>query len=248
MIFLKSKDEIQVMRRAGAIVANVLLEVKSYVKPGVTTGYLDGIAEKLIRKSGAVPTFIGYQGYPKSLCTSINEQVVHGIPGDVVLRDGDIIGIDCGVTFQGFVADHAVTVPVGTVADPRLTLIERTQRALIAGIAAFQLGKRIGDVGFAVESSARPFGYGVVRDFVGHGVGRKMHEEPQVPNFGVEGTGPRIKLGMVIAIEPMFNIGSHEVKVLKDGWTVVTKDASDSAHFEHTVAMTEDGPLVLTQP
>ncbi|MBF0103717.1 MAG: type I methionyl aminopeptidase [Deltaproteobacteria bacterium] len=248
MIFLKSKDEIQIMRRAGAVVADVLLKLEAHVKPGVTTGDLDRIAEEHIRKSGALPTFVGYQGYPKSLCTSINEEVVHGIPGSRLLKEGDIIGIDCGVTLEGYVADHAITFGVGVISDEYQRLLDLTVKALKAGLDAFVLGNRIGDIGHAVQSVAAECDYGVVRDFVGHGIGRKMHEEPQVPNFGKPGTGPRIKAGMVIAIEPMFNLGTHEVQVLKDGWTVVTKDRKASAHFEHTIAMAESGPVLLTVP
>ncbi|OVE80679.1 type I methionyl aminopeptidase [bacterium K02(2017)] len=246
MIFLKSNDEIQIMRRAGALVAEVLLKLKDEVKPGISTLELDQIAEEHIRKNGAVPTFIGYQGYTKSLCTSINEEVVHGIPGDKKVSSGDIIGIDCAVTLNGYVADHAITFPVGEVTEDKLKLIQITKDGLDAGIAAFKLNNRIGDVGNAVQKKAKPHHYGVVRDFVGHGVGRKMHEEPQVPNFGKPGIGPRIKNGMVIAIEPMFNLGTHEVQVLNDGWTVVTKDNKDSAHFEHTIALSDKGPVLLT--
>ena len=236
------------MRRAGKIAAEVLLKVKEKVVPGITTEDIDRHAEELIRKMGATPTFIGYQGYPKTLCTSINEEVVHGIPSpDKILQDGDIIGIDCGVTLDGFVADHAMTLPVGTISDTRLELLEATEQALHVGIGAFKLDNRIGDIGHTIQTFAEQFNYGVVRDFVGHGIGRKMHEEPQVPNFGKPATGPRIKLGMVIAIEPMFNLGTHEVKVLEDGWTVETKDGMDSAHFEHTIALTEEGPEILTK-
>jgi len=235
------------MRRAGCIVAEVLLKLKECVQPGVTTDELDRIAEKHIRKAGAIPTFIGYQGFPKTLCTSINQEVVHGIPGERELKEGDIIGIDCGVTLEGFVADHAMTLPVGKISQEKTQLIETTEKALMAGIEAFQLGNRIGDIGYAIQEVAKPYNYGVVKDFVGHGVGRKMHEEPQVPNFGKLGTGPRIKKGMVIAIEPMFNLGTFEVRVLKDGWTVVTKDGRDSAHFEHTIALTDEGPKILTK-
>lgn len=237
------------MRRGGALVAEVLLKLKDLVRPGVSTEELDQVAEKHIRDAGAVPTFIGYQGYTKSLCTSINEQVVHGIPSKTeVVQEGDLIGIDCAVTYKGYVADHAMTLPVGQVSQEKQDLIENTRQGLENGIQAFQLGNRIGDIGLAVQETAKPHKYGVVRDFVGHGVGRKMHEEPQVPNFGVAGTGPRIKVGMVVAIEPMFNLGTHEVFVKKDGWTVVTKDGKDSAHFEHTIAQTENGPVVLTLP
>lgn len=235
------------MQKAGKIAAEVLLKVGELVKPGITTGDLDKIAEEFIRDAGATPTFIGYQGYPKTLCASINEEVVHGIPGDKVLEEGDSIGIDCGVTYEGFVADHAITFPVGKVSDEITKLIDATRQALHVGIAEFKLGNRIGDIGHAVEKFAKPYQYGVVRDFVGHGVGRKMHEEPQVPNFGKPGTGSRIKVGMVIAIEPMFNMGTQEVMILDDGWTVVTKDKKTSAHFEHTIAQTEDGPVILTE-
>jgi methionyl aminopeptidase len=247
VIYLKSQDEIDKMRRAGKIAAEVLLNLGERVKPGITTEELNRIAEAQIRKSGAVPTFIGYQGYPKTLCTSINEEVVHGIPGKRVLEEGDIIGIDCGVTYEGFVGDHAVTFAVGAVSSEKAQLLEKTREALAIGVGCFAEGQRIGDIGFAIQSFAEGLSYGVVRDFVGHGVGRKMHEEPQVPNFGRFGTGPRIKVGMVIAIEPMFNLGTHEVKVLADGWTVVTKDAKASAHFEHTIALTPEGPEILTK-
>lgn len=247
MIFLKSKDEIQIMRRAGAIVAEVLLKLEEMVKPGVTTLELDRVAEEYIRKKGGVPTFIGYQGYPKTLCTSVNEAVVHGIPCDKVLNEGDIVGIDCGVTLEGYVADHAKTFAVGKISDEKVELLIRTKDALQIGLEKIQLGNRIGDIGHAIQSLAEKHNYGVVRDFVGHGVGQKMHEEPQVPNFGTPGTGPRIKEGMVIAIEPMFNLGTYKVKVLQDGWTVVTRDEKPSAHFEHTIALTEEGPKVLTK-
>jgi len=247
VIFLKSKDEIQIMRRAGAIVAEVLLKLEEMVKPGVTTLELDRVAEEYIRKKGGVPTFIGYQGYPKTLCTSVNEAVVHGIPCDKVLNEGDIVGIDCGVTLEGYVADHAKTFAVGKISDEKVELLIRTKDALQIGLEKIQLGNRIGDIGHAIQSLAEKHNYGVVRDFVGHGVGQKMHEEPQVPNFGTPGTGPRIKEGMVIAIEPMFNLGTYKVKVLQDGWTVVTRDEKPSAHFEHTIALTEEGPKVLTK-
>ena len=234
------------MQAAGKIVAEVLLKLQEALKPGMTTDDLDKIAEEMIRKSGAVPTFIGYNDYPKSLCTSINEEVVHGIPGKKVINEGDIIGIDCAVTYKDFVADHAKTLPVGKVDEECAQLIKVTEQGLYAGIEAFKLGNRIGDIGVAVQAVAEPYGYGVVKDFVGHGVGRKMHEEPQVPNFGKPATGPRIKQGMVLAIEPMYNLGSYDVTILEDGWTVVTKDKKRSAHFEHTIALTENGPEILT--
>lgn len=247
MIFLKSKDEIEIMRQGGAIVAEVLLKLEEALSPGMTTEDLDKMAFEWIKKAGGTPTFIGYQGYPKTLCTSVNEEVVHGIPNTAkVLNEGDIVGIDCGVTFKGFVADHAKTLAVGAISEQNQTLIDDTRTALQKGIEQFEVGKRIGDIGHAVQSFAEPKGYGIVRDFVGHGVGRKMHEEPQVPNFGTPGTGTRIKVGMVLAIEPMLNLGTHEVKVLKDGWTVITKDRKNAAHFEHSLAMTESGPILLT--
>jgi methionyl aminopeptidase len=246
VIVLKSAQDIQKMRRAGAIVAEVLLKLKETIKPGITTNDLDRIAEEVIRGMGAIPTFIGYQGYPKTLCTSINEEVVHGIPGKKLLKEGDLIGIDCGVTLEGFVADSAITLPVGNISATDAQLIRLTQEALFVGIDQFQVGNRVGDIGYAIQCVAEQHGYGVVKDFVGHGVGQRMHEEPQVPNFGRPGTGPRFKAGMVLAIEPMFNLGTGNVKVLSDGWTVVTKDGKNSAHFEHTIALTENGPQVLT--
>lgn len=248
MIFLKSNDEIEIMRQAGAIAAQVLLKLSDQVKPGVSTEDLDRIAEEMIRAAGAVPTFIGYQGYPKTLCTSINEEVVHGIPSPKrLLKEGDIIGIDCGVTYKGFVGDHAKTFAVGSVDTQNAKLLTVTEEALEAGIKALKMGNRVGDVSAAVQAVADRHRYGVVKDFVGHGIGRKMHEEPQVPNFGVAGTGPRLKVGMVLAIEPMFNLGTGDVKVLEDGWTVVTRDGKCSAHFEHTIALTPSGTLVLTK-
>lgn len=248
MIFLKSKEEIEIMRQGGAIVAEVLLKLEEALSPGMTTEDLDRMAFEWIKKAGATSTFIGYQGYPKTLCTSVNEEVVHGIPSkSKVLKEGDIVGIDCGVTYKGFVADHAKTMAVGQVSDENQKLIDDTRKSLQKGMDAFVMGNRIGDIGYAVQNFAEPMGYGIVRDFVGHGVGRKMHEEPQVPNFGTPGTGTRIKVGMVLAIEPMLNLGTHEVKVLKDGWTVITKDRKCAAHFEHSLAMTENGPELLTK-
>lgn len=246
MIVLKSHHDIQKMRVAGRIVAEVLLKLREKLAPGVTTNELDRLAEEHIRKSGGVPTFIGYQGYPKTLCTSVNAEVVHGIPGPYVLREGDIIGIDCGVTHSGFVADAAETMSVGVISEADVKLIETTRQAMHEGIKAFAEGNRVGDISWAIQQMAEQHGYGVVKDFVGHGVGQKMHEEPQVPNFGRPATGPRLKTGMVLAIEPMFNLGAGDVKVLSDGWTVVTKDGRSSAHFEHTIALTENGTEILT--
>ncbi len=247
MIILKSYDEIETMAKANRIVAEVLAILAEQVSAGMTTDDLNRIADEHIRKKGGIPTFIGYRGYPKALCTSINEQVVHGIPGLQVLKDGDIIGIDCGVTFGGFVGDSAVTVGVGKISDEDAKLIQVTKESLYLGIQKVVAGGRIGDIGDAVGSYAESYGYSVVKDFVGHGIGRQMHEEPQVPNYGAPGTGPRIKVGMVLAIEPMINRGGAEVEVLGDQWTVVTKDRSNSAHFEHSIACTPEGPRILSQ-
>lgn len=247
MIVLKSPDEIEKMAKAGRIVAEVLLKLGETVAPGITTDDLDRMANEWIKKKGAIPTFVGYRGYPKSICTSVNEEVVHGIPGNRVLAEGDIIGIDCGVTCEGFVGDSARTLPVGKVSDEALRLMRVTEGCLAKAIECVTDGRRLGDIGHAVQNHAEEGGFSVVRDFVGHGIGRVMHEDPQVPNYGESGTGPRIKVGMVLAIEPMVNAGGHEVQVLDDKWTVVTKDRSLSAHFEHTIACTREGPRVLTK-
>ncbi len=247
MIIRKSKAEIEKMRAAGKIVAQVLQSLSAMVEPGITTLDLDREAERLIRDAGGVPTFKGYNGYRASLCTSINEEVVHGIPSDKrKLREGDIIGIDCGVTLQGYVGDSAITVPVGKISDEVAKLIDATRQSLNEAITQCQVGNRLGDVGFAVQSYVESLGYSVVRNYCGHGIGRAMHEDPQVPNYGEPGKGTIIREGLVIAIEPMINLGGHHVKQLADGWTVVTIDGRPSAHFEHTVAITQDGPQVLT--
>lgn len=247
MIVLKSAEEIEKMAKAGRIVAEVLLKLKEEVAPGITTNDLDRMANELIKKKGALPTFVGYRGYPKSICTSVNEEVVHGIPGDRVLVEGDIVGIDCGATCDGFVGDSAMTLPVGTVSEEALRLMRVTEEALAKALGQVKDGSRLGDIGHAVQTIAEGNGFSVVRDFVGHGIGRVMHEDPQVPNYGEAGTGPRIKVGMVLAIEPMINLGRAEVQVLADKWTVVTRDRKLSAHFEHTVACTDQGPRVLTR-
>lgn len=234
------------MARANGIVAFVLSKLMEAVKPGITTDDLDRMAEEMIRKKGGIPTFIGYRGFPKSICTSVNEQVVHGIPGKRILCEGDIIGLDCGVTLDGFVGDSAVTVPVGQVTPLALQLMKVTKECLDRAIDQVREGRRIGDIGAVVSEHAKAHGYSVVRDFVGHGIGRVMHEEPQVPNYGEKGSGHRIKVGMVVAIEPMINVGTHEVETLEDKWTVVTRDKKLSAHFEHSVACTKEGPRVLS--
>lgn len=234
------------MRAAGRIVAEVLDRLATMVQPGITTRDLDREAERMIRDAGAFPTFKGYHGYPASICTSINDEVVHGIPSDRRLRDGDIIGIDCGATYTGYVGDSARTVPVGKISDDIKKLLEVTRQSLYQAIEKCRVGNRLGDVCNAVQAYVEPLGYSIVRNYCGHGIGRAMHEEPQVPNYGRPGTGPVLREGWVLAIEPMINLGREDVKVLSDGWTVITIDGKPSAHFEHTVAITADGPQVLT--
>lgn len=248
MIILKSPREIELMHEAGAIAYEVHQELAKAVQPGVTTGELDALAESLIRKAGGIPTFKGYSGFPASICASVNEEVVHGIPGKRKLQEGDVIAIDLGVTYKGFVGDTAYTHPVGKISAEAQKLLDVTRVSLEKAIEQCYPGKRLGDIGHAVQSYAEAHGLGVVRDFVGHGVGATMHEDPQVPNFGTPGTGKELRSGMVIAIEPMVNAGTWEVKVLKDKWTVVTADRRYSAHFEHTVAITDNGPVILTLP
>src|SRR5215467_5180304 len=246
MIIRKSKSEIAEMRAAEQIVARVLDRLSKMVEPGITTRDLDREAESMIRAAGAIPTFKGYHGYPASICTSINDQVVHGIPGDRKLREGDIIGIDCGATYQGYVGDSALTVPVGEVAPEVTKLIEVTRESLFQAIGKCRVGNRLGDVQHAVQAYVEPLGYSVVRNYCGHGIGRAMHEEPQVPNYGEPGTGKLLREGWVLALEPMINLGRHDVKQLSDGWTVITLDGRPSAYFEHKVAITENGPEILT--
>ena len=248
MIVCKSASEIERMRAANMLVADVLHELETLVAPGVTTADLDAAAEKLVRAAGAEPAFKGYRGYPATLCASINEEVVHGIPSKKrALGDGDIVSLDMGVKLNGFYGDSAVTVPVGRVSDGVLKLLKVTQEALELAIAQVRVGGRVSDIGHAVQRHVEANGFSVVREFVGHGIGSSLHEDPQIANYGEPGRGPRLAEGMVLAIEPMVNMGRSAVKVLADGWTAVTKDGSLSAHFEHTVAVTRDGPLVLTQ-
>jgi len=250
MVTLKSAREIEIMARAGAIVYATLDLCRGLVRPSITTEDLDREAEKFIRSHpGATPSFKGLYGFPKSLCISVNDEVVHGIPSPKrVLREGGIVSIDCGVCVDGFHADSAITVPIGTVTPDILTFLETTQRALAAGIEQARLGNHVGDIGHAVQTVAEAGGYGVIRELVGHGVGTKMHEDPQVPNHGRPKRGERLLEGMTIAIEPMITVGDYKTKVLPDKWTVVTADGSLSAHFEHTVAVTAAGPRILTRP
>jgi methionyl aminopeptidase len=247
VIVCKSPAELERMRTANVLVADVLAELAVLVAPGVTTAELDEAAETLVRGAGAEPAFKGYRGYPATLCASVNEQVVHGIPSKRALRDGDIISLDMGVKLNGFYGDSAVTVPVGRVSEEASRLLQATREALDRGIAQVKLGGRVSDIGHAIQRHVEASGFSVVREFVGHGIGAALHEEPQIANYGEPGRGPRLAEGMVLAIEPMVNAGRPAVKVLADGWTAVTKDGSLSAHFEHTVAVTKNGPLVLTQ-
>ena len=234
------------MHEAGRIVAQMLAACRAAVRPGVTTGELDRAAEEFIRGQGGVPTFKGYHGFPYSICASVNEQIVHGFPSNYQLKEGDIFSIDCGVTLEGFVGDTATTVPVGEVDEEKRRLIRITEECLERAIQKCRPGNHLGDIGWAVQEHAEANGYSVVRDYVGHGIGRRMHEDPQIPNYGRPGLGPKIKSGYVFAVEPMVNQGTHFTKVLSDGWTVVTMDGKPSAHAEHTIAITEEGPEVLT--
>jgi len=248
MIIGKSQKEIDKMRASGQLVGRVLQELRAMVEPGITTLEVDQAAERMIRAAGATPTFKGYNGFPFSICASVNEQVVHGFPSQYELKDGDIFSIDVGVTLGGFVGDTATTVAVGKVSEDRLRLMRVTEECLELAIEQCRAGNHLGDIGFAVQSHAEAQGYSIVRDYVGHGIGRRMHEDPQIPNYGKPGKGPKIKKGYVFALEPMVNMGSLHTKTLKDGWTVVTVDGRPSAHFEHTVAITEEGgPEVLTR-
>ena len=249
MIVLKSPAELDIMREANTQVAQILDVLEAAALPGVSTYELDRIAADELEKRKLKSPFLGYHGYPAVLCTSINEVVVHGIPSkSVKLKDGDIIGIDFGVVYRGYVGDSARTVAVGRVNEAARKLVDVTKRALEAGKAAAQVGARVNDIGRAVSEVIAPHGYGIVRDFVGHGIGTKMHEEPQIPNYFSKEATTRLRPGLVVAIEPMVNAGTHEVRVLKDNWTAVTGDGLWSAHFEHSVAVTENGPVVLSRP
>ncbi|BDG07519.1 type I methionyl aminopeptidase [Anaeromyxobacter paludicola] len=248
-IELRTADEVARIRDACLIVHDVLEAVSGVVAPGVTTGELDALAADLTERRGARPAFKGYHGYPAVICISINDEVVHGIPSPGRrLAAGDVVGLDFGVVYKGWFGDSAVTVPVGGISTAARRLLDATRAALGAGIEAATAGGRVGDIGAAVQGLVEARGYSVVRDFVGHGIGRRLHELPQVPNFGAARSGPRLRPGMILAIEPMVNAGGPDVRVLGDGWTAVTVDGSLSAHFEHTVAITEDGPEILTRP
>jgi methionyl aminopeptidase len=248
MIHIRTSKEIEIMRQSNRLAAQVLQKLKEAITPGVTTRELDQLAERLIRAAGAAPAFKGYRGYPASLCVSVNEEVVHGIPGKRRLKQGEIVSLDVGVFLNEYYGDAAITVPVGQVSQEAARLLEVTQQALAKGIEQARDGNRLLDISFAIQSWAESQGYSVVRDFVGHGIGRNLHEDPQVPNFGAPHAGPRLRTGMVLAIEPMINAGTWEVKVLDDGWTVVTADSGLSAHFEHTIALTEQEADILSLP
>lgn len=246
MIKLKNNHEIDLMRKAGRIVAETLLIVEDNIKPGITTTELNRIAEEFIIKSGAKPSFKGLYGFPASLCISVNDEVVHGIPGEYILRDGDIVSIDCGACFNGFNGDAARTFPVGDISIDAEKLIEVTKNSFFEGIKFAQAGNRLTDISYEIQNYVEASGFSVVRDYVGHGIGRNVHEDPEVPNFGKPGRGPKLVEGMVLAIEPMVNAGNYKVKTLKNKWTVVTSDRSLSAHYENTVAILPDGPDILT--
>lgn len=246
-IELKTAEEIESLRRANGVVVAVLNELVRAVRPGITTKHLDRLAERTIRRLGATPAFLGYHGFPASICASVDCEIVHGIPREDPLREGQILSIDVGAVLDGFVGDAAVTVPVGRVDDAARRLLRTTRACLDRAVAACRPGNRLSDVGAAVEAHAVAQGYGVVREYCGHGVGRKMHEDPNVPNLGPPGRGPVLKPGLVIALEPMINEGTGDCEVLQDGWTVVTADRKRSAHFEHSVAVGVDGPIVLSE-
>jgi methionyl aminopeptidase len=246
MVIIKSPREIEQLKRSNAMVAEVFEKLRGMIVPGITTRELDQVAEEYILSKGARPAFKGYRGFPATLCISINDEVVHGIPGQRRLKEGDIVSLDVGVNYVGYFGDAAITLPVGEVDPEAKRLLEVTERALYIGIENAKTGNRLFDISYAIQSWVESHGFSVVRDFVGHGIGRELHEEPQIPNFGTPHQGPRLEKGMVFALEPMVNEGTHEVRVLSDGWTVVTADGKRSAHFEHTIAITDDEAEILS--
>ena len=247
MITIKSEEEIELLRIAGEITGSTHNYLKEYIKPGVTTLELDKLAYEYILSRGATPSFKGYDGFPGTVCASINDEVVHGIPSNRVLKEGDIISLDIGACYKGYHGDSAWTYPVGEISDEKKYLLEHTEKSLFKGLSVIKDGIRVGDIGYAVSKYASEHGLGVVRELVGHGVGTDVHEEPDVPNYGARHTGVTLKEGMVIAVEPMLNLGSRRVYMLEDGWTIVTADGRPSAHFEHTVLITKDGYEILTR-
>jgi len=246
MVILKAPEEIEKIRTSSRIVAEILSELESIVKPGVRTIELDHYAEELATRKKVRPAFKGYRGYPFGLCVSVNEEVVHGMPSKRILKEGDIVSLDYGVFHNDYYGDAAITVPVGKVSEETLRLLQVTKEGLYRGISELKEGNRLGDISAAIQSHVEKAGFSVVRDFVGHGIGKNLHEDPQVPNYGVKGRGILLKKGMVLAIEPMVNAGKYQIKVLKDNWTVITEDGRYSAHFEHSVAITENGPEILS--
>jgi len=246
MIILKRPEEIEKIRKSNIIVSEILRELKEKIRPGITTLELNRYSEELAKERGATPAFKGYRGYPFALCTSVNSEVVHGMPSDRVLKHGDIVSLDFGARYQGYYGDAAMTVPVGDVTEEARLLLQTTESSLYDGIQQALVGNRLGDISAAVQRRVETAGFSIVRDFVGHGIGKDLHEEPQIPNYGVRGRGVELKSGMVLAIEPMVNAGTYKVRILPDGWTVVTEDGKLSAHFEHTVAITDEGPVILS--
>jgi len=246
MVIIKSPREIEQLKRSNAMVAEVFEKLRGMIVPGMTTKELDQVAEEYILLKGARPAFKGYRGFPATLCISINDEVVHGIPGQRRLEEGDIVSLDVGVNYIGYFGDAAITLPVGEVDPEAKRLLEVTKKALYIGIEKAKAGNRLFDISYAIQSWVESHGFSVVRDFVGHGIGKELHEEPQIPNFGTPHQGPRLEKGMVFALEPMVNEGTHEVRILSDGWTVVTADGKRSAHFEHTIAITDDGAEILS--
>jgi methionyl aminopeptidase len=246
MALIKQSDEIELIRISSLLVGKTLAEVAKHIKPGVTTAYLDKIAEAFIRDHGAEPGFKGYGGFPGTLCTSVNDQVVHGIPGNYLLKEGDVLSVDCGVKKDGYFGDSAFTFTVGEVSEDVRLLLQRTRESLEIGIQAAVAGNRVGDIGYSIQQYCESFGYGVVRDLVGHGLGSNLHEKPEVPNFGRRGKGKELKEGMVLAIEPMINLGKHKVYQMRDGWTIKTDDGSPSAHFEHDIVVRKGKAEILS--
>ena len=247
MIVIKSKSELQKMREAGKLLSELLHVMEEAIRPGVTTGELDRLSRQWFsRHEGATPTFLGYGGFPGTLCISVDNQVIHGIPGDLVLQDGSLVKLDGGVTYRGYCADAARTIPVGKVSEEAMTLLTVTKESFFQGARQALAGNRLGDISHAIEAYVTSFGFSVVRDFVGHGIGKNLHEGPEIPNYGEAGRGPRLREGMTLAIEPMVNAGHHAVKILDDGWTVITLDGKLSAHYENTVAVTDGEPEILT--
>ncbi len=246
MITIKSATELEAMRQSSRIVATVLGELEPLIRPGIRTRDLDLYAEKRTRELGAVPAFKGYRGYPASVCISVNEEIIHGIPSGRILQEGDIVSLDFGVLFEGFYSDSALTAPVGRTSEEAMKLIAAAERSFFKGLEQMKEGQRLSDISAAIQQSVESEGFSVIRQFVGHGIGRALHEEPQVPNFGPAGRGPKIRPGMTLAIEPMIAAGDYEIEILEDGWTAVTRDRRLAAHYEHTVAMTENGPEVLS--